>query len=125
MPADGCVRPFYPDPHGYDTWDDERSARVFVHLVNSMTYREITGNEPPATPVTARSYTDAGLPWFDLYDEARGGVSRSDVLDGVKSVKEIDREKGFAPQQDYNPVQVSSGQVVVLGDKTGVVDGTW
>jgi hypothetical protein len=59
----------YPDEYGVDTWDLENYGRVYGHIVNSMMYREITGTEPPPTPVTSKSYTQSGFPWFDLYDE--------------------------------------------------------
>ena len=48
------------------------------------------------TPVSARSYAESGLPWFDLYDEDKGDIAPSDRLANVKSVKECDAEKGFA-----------------------------
>ncbi len=118
----------YPDPHGIDTWDETNYGRVYVHIVNSMMYREITGNEPPATPVTARSYTDAGLPWFDLYDEKMGDITAPDVLTNVKSVKDMDKDKGFKPQQDDTSVDVPKESVVTykLGpDGDEVDDGSW
>ncbi len=80
----------YPDDYGIDAWDAGNWGRIFVHIANTMTFREITGQEPPLTPVTARDYTEAGLPWFDLYDEGRGHTPPSETLKGVKSVKEMD-----------------------------------
>lgn len=74
---------FYPDPHGIDTWDDENYGRVFVHLVNSAMWREITGEEPPPTPVTAKSYSDAGYPWSRLYDEEKADVAASAPVRGA------------------------------------------
>src|SRR5450759_3754929 len=50
----------YPDPHGVETWSKTNRAETFVHIVNSMMYREITGKEPPLTPVTAKMYTYYG-----------------------------------------------------------------
>lgn len=59
-----------------EIYDDERpvtdyqtsASRVFVHLCSAGQWRDITGAEPPVTPVSARAYTEAGLPWFDYYD---------------------------------------------------------
>jgi hypothetical protein len=101
----------YPDRHGIDTWDQGNHARVFVHLCNSQLWREITGEAPPETPVSARTYTQHGYPWFDIYDEDKGDVKPSDTLKGVKSVKGMDEQKGFGPQQDDSTVDVSPGQV--------------
>ena len=96
----------YPDQHGIDTWDQTTGGRVYVHLVNSMMYREITGCEPPPTPVDAQTYTRHGYPWFDLYDEHLGDLPGSEILKGVRSVKEMDAQKGFEPQQDDETVDV-------------------
>ena len=116
----------YPDSYGIDTWDEQNSGRVYVHIVNSMMYRQITGEEPPATPVTAEEYAAHGLPWFALYDEGKGDIAASQELAGVKSVKAMDGKSGFAGQQDDDPVAVADDQIVMLpADKNAVIDGTW
>jgi hypothetical protein len=115
----------YPDEYGIDTWDTDSSGRVFVHIANSMAWRDITGEEPPPTPISASLYTEYGFPWFDLYDEGKGDIKGSNVLGGVKTVKEIDDDKGFSRQQNDSPVDVSPGQVNTIKDETLVHDGTW
>ena len=115
----------HPDPHEPGTWNPARAGRVFVHIVNSMAFREITGMEPPPTPVSAEAYTDAGLPWFDLYDEHLGDLDPSDELADVKSVKEKDADHGFTAQQDDAAVDVPAGQLVELSSTEEVRDGLW
>jgi hypothetical protein len=116
----------YPDKHGLDTWDVENYGRVYVHIVNSMMYREITGKEPPKTPISAKTYTQHGFPWFDLYDEQEQDIPKSTTLSQIKTIKEMDQEKGFSPQQDDTPIEVSDSQVKVLkSDPTLVEDGEW
>ena len=115
----------YPDEYGIDTWDTESSGRVFVHIANSMAWRDITGEEPPATPISASLYTEHGYPWFDLYDEGKGDIAGSDVLGGVKTIKDIDKDKGFGAQQDDGTVTVPGGQVKKLGDGSFILDGKW
>ena len=116
----------HPDPYGLDTWDMENRGRVYVHIVNSAMYRDITGTEPPPSPVSARTYTELGLPWFDLYAEGKGDVEPSRVLAGIESVKQKDGKLGFAPQQDDEPVLVSPEQLVMLrADAADVDDGAW
>ena len=116
----------YPDEYGPDVWDPERSGRVFVHIANSMAWRDITGEEPPPTPVSARTYSEHGFPWFSLYDEGRGDVAPAKTLKEVKSVKEMDKEKGFASQQDDQAVEISEPQVVELGrPRNAVAGGDW
>ncbi|MGH3089737.1 MAG: hypothetical protein ACRDSJ_20835 [Rubrobacteraceae bacterium] len=127
LAAGGRMRQkIYPDEHGVDTWDMENFGRVCLHIVNSMMFREITGLEPPPTPVTAKMYTERGFPWFDLYDEGKKDIPASETLSKVKSVKGMDKEKGFDPQQDDEPVEVPDEQVKKLGESPGAVrDGEW
>jgi hypothetical protein len=115
----------YPDDYGVDTWDQKNFGRIYVHIVNSMMYREITGIEPPPTPVTSKSYTQCGLPWFDLYDEDKGDLQPSDDLAKIKSIKEMDAGKGFLPQQDDTSVGIIDEQVMTLNDAKNVTDGNW
>ena len=115
----------YRDEYGIDTWDAESSGRVFIHIVNSMAWRDITGEEPPPTPISASLYTEYGFPWFDLYDEGKDDIKGSDVLGGVKTVKEIDDDKGFGNQQDDSFVTVPDDQVTKLGDDSFIEDGQW
>ncbi len=118
----------YPDMYGLDTWDLGAGVRVFVHLVNSELWRDITGEAPPPTPVTARSYAQAGLPWFDLYDEAAATISPTSQLAGVKSVKQIDQTKSTLPLQDDAPVPVKQVKKLWWKHHPGAVivdDGDW
>jgi len=116
----------YPDSYGIDSWDVQTFGRVYVHIVNSMMYREITGSEPPPTPVTAREYTRFGLPWFDLYDQEKATVEESDILAGVKSAGEMDTKLGFQSQQDDATVDIPAATVKTLHpEKETVLDGEW
>lgn len=117
MGAGGRMRQsIYPDREGIDTWDPDNQGRVFVHLVDSMRWREITGEEPPPTPVTTETYRRHGLPWFDLYDEAKGDVAAPTVLQKVRSIFAIDKKHGFAPPPgEDGPIEIPEGQIVHLG----------
>ena len=101
----------YPDEYGSSTWDQDNYKKIYVHIVNSMMYREITGMEPPPTPVSARTYTEYGYPWFKLYDEGKGDLKGAKKFNKVKSVKQIDKKKGFGIQQDDSTVLVPTKQV--------------
>ncbi|MEM9193263.1 MAG: hypothetical protein AAGF12_29075 [Myxococcota bacterium] len=111
----------YPDPHGIETWDSANCARIFIHLANSAMWREITGEAPPSTPVTAKEYARHGLPWFDLYDEGAATLDPPDKLAGVASVKELDQEKFGTALQDDGSVEPNS--VKKIGQP--VHDGKW
>ena len=66
----GCMRQeIYDDPYGMGDWQLETKSRCFVHLCNSLVWQSVTGSPPPYPPPTAKQYTQAGLPWFDYYDD--------------------------------------------------------
>lgn len=114
----------YPDPHGLQTWDEANFGRVFVHIVNSQLWTEITGEPPPATPVSAKTYSQHGYPWFKLYDEKLGDVKPPKVLKGVESVAQMDAKHGFVGVEDNSSVEVPAAQVVGLPRKDPL-DGDW
>ena len=70
----------YPDDHGIDTWDLSKVRSAVVHIVDSTMYERITGDAPPPSPVSARMYTEYGLPWFALYDEDKEDIAPPPVL---------------------------------------------
>lgn len=117
----------YPDIYGLDTWDLGNFGRVYVHLANSAMFREITGTEPPPTPVSTASYLQAGLPWFDLLDEHVPDISPTDKLKNVKSIDEIDKAKGMTHASVATKATVRPPRVVKLrhGRSSAVRDGKW
>jgi hypothetical protein len=127
LAAGGRMRQkLYPDPYGLATWDPTQTARVFVHLVSSERWRELTGEAPPPTPVTAREYARHGLPWFDRYDEHQATLAPTPTLAAVKSVATLDAEHATAPLQDDAPVPIGPVQVLPCPlPPDAVRDGTW
>ena len=115
----------YPDPHGIDSWDTNASGRVFVHIVNSELWREITGERPPESPVTAREYRRHGLPWFELYDEGLSSLRGSSTLKGVKSVKQLDEALSSLPLQDDTSLEPGVVKKLYLLARHMVRDGQW
>ena len=84
LAAGGSMRQkIHADPYGRDSWDDTRAERVFVHLVDSLSWRAITGEPAPKTPVSAKEYQRHGLPWFQLYEE------HVPALDGGKRLNKV------------------------------------
>jgi hypothetical protein len=127
MAAGGTMKQkIYPDPFGVDTWDQEKSGRLFVHIVNAEQYEEITGEKPPAMPESAQSYAGS---WYGLDDKEAGDVPSSKILETIKTVAGKDKEHGFEGQQDDSPVD-ESGKVHTYPHKvpkgrTKVRNGTW
>jgi hypothetical protein len=99
------VQRLYADEYGFDSWQREPTADLLLYVVNSEAYQEITGRPPPPTPVSADEYTKAGLPWFELYDEARSPAAIDNWLDRIKTLGQTDT--GAATP----PLSIDPGQV--------------
>lgn len=115
----------YEDEYGFDAWDTNHPSRCFVHILNSAQYQSVTGKKPPTAPPSARSYTEAGLPWFDYYSEGSKAVDGSEGLAGMDSVAAKGIKKGEKPLPENAPVEAT--KVVWLGKKAGkpVRDGEY
>jgi hypothetical protein len=98
----------YRDPFSIHDWDTSHSSRCFIHLVNSATWRAISGEAPPTKPPTAKDYTRTGYPWFDYYDAELNAMQGSAVLGALKSVKEKLLEKRREPLPENQSVDVLS-----------------
>ena len=72
-------------------------------------------------------YTSYDYPWFDLYDEDKGEIEASGKFKKVKSVKEMDKKKGFKLQQDDGSVDISPNKIIKLGKGSSkrVNTGKW
>lgn len=105
----------YPDPYGVDAWEQGRIGNATVHIVNSAMFREITGKDPPPTPIDAATYTEHGLPWFELYEEHQADVPAPDGLTSVKTIAQRDRELGR--DEENEPVHINESQVKKLSPR--------
>jgi hypothetical protein len=101
----------FPDDHGWRTWDTTRAGRAAVRMVGVGEWTALTGLRPPPTPVSARAYTEAGLPWFELYSE-RGDIAAPERLRGVLSDEEMRRRRAIEEHLSVPPSQVR----VIQGD---------
>jgi len=119
-PGGRMKQEIYDDPYPMDVWDLRHSSRCFVHIANSLSWRAITGDTPPTLPPTAAQYSQAGLPWFDFYSDA-APVAGSEVLQGVKTVSEMGKQKGENPLAENEGV--NNERVVRLGGGCVVREG--
>jgi hypothetical protein len=106
-PGGRMLQKLYDDPHVLTDWDQDHSSRCFVHIANSLLWRQITGEQPPTVPPTASEYAKAGLPWFDYYAEGLSAVPGSTILQKLKSVVQLGKEKGDVPLPENEPVHAT------------------
>jgi hypothetical protein len=95
----------YDDPYRLEDWDLRHRARCFVHIANSMVWRAITGQAPPTVPPTAKEYQQAGIPWFEYYSDGAKAVGGSKILEKLKSVTQMGKQKGDVPLPDNESVE--------------------
>jgi hypothetical protein len=112
----------FDDDYGIDAWDIENSQRCFVMLANAEQWINITGEEPPLSPISAAEYTDAGLPWFDFYGGDKKAIDGAKALGKVKSIKQLGDQKRASVWPPEKPV---ISPVVKTIAKGKVSDGSW
>lgn len=126
MAAGGRMKQeIYPDPYGLQAWDLDHKSRTFIHLMNSLAWKQVTGQAPPTTPPTAKEYTRHGLPWFDYYSDTPG-LGGTDDTAKIKSVEQMAVEKGFSILPENESVEVTK-TVGIKAPKNpnAVTDGDW
>lgn len=114
----------YEDPFSIHDWDTEHGSRCFIHLVNSATWRQVTGEAPPTKPLTAQQYSAAGYPWFDYYDAEQKALEGGQVLGGVKSIQEMREAKRRGALPDNEPVSIAKVVKLRPGLRRGQVRET-
>ena len=91
-PGGKMQQEIYEDKYGKNSWDLKHSSRCFVHINNSHAWQSITGEELPGIPLTAKEYSENGMPWFDYYDEKSSSLGGSKKLSNLKSITEKAKE---------------------------------
>lgn len=109
----------YADTRPVDDYSTDPDGRVFVHLVPAAEWEAITGETPPPTPVSAHTYAEYNLPWFDWYAADGEDLPASPELSQVKPTAPWFPDE--TPDQPLPPVL----PVVPLGDPKPVQDGNW
>ena len=107
-PGGRMKQEIYDDPYGLDAWDQRHASRCFVTIVNSAQWMAMTGERPPTSPPTARSYTEAGLPWFDYYGGDVTAVDGAEKFKEIAGVAKIAEQKGtpMSDDESIDPLHV-------------------
>ena len=109
----------YKDPYGISSWQRNGAVRCFVHLLNSESWYELTGERMPRPPITAKEYQEAGLPWYHYYSDKKS-LEGSKILNAIKSIGEFSLFKQDTPSNA--PIDV--GQPVTIA-RNKVSDGSF
>jgi hypothetical protein len=80
----------YPDPYGVSTWNTADCTTIEIALLNSEAFREITGQQPPPSTISAADYTRLGFPWFQLYDESALDTQSAERMRSIQSLGILD-----------------------------------
>lgn len=104
-PGGRMKQEIYRDTFNLEDWDQRHRARCFVHIANAQQWRAITGETPPTAPITAAYYQSHGVPWFDYYAADLQSVSGSGILNRLKSLAQMAKNKG-EPLADNEPITV-------------------
>jgi len=102
----------YEDEFKPGDWDTGVNSRCYIHLLNSMSYAQVTGHLPPHRPFEAADYAAARLPWFDYYRD-QASIKGSDAFRNLKSWKDFQTEKGG------QSVTIDPNTIVHLEEKPG------
>lgn len=76
----------YPDPYGVEVWSKTPAEAAVLYMVSSNDFKQVTGYDAPATPITEEEYKRRGIPWFTLADGHMGDAAGSDVFGKLKPV---------------------------------------
>jgi hypothetical protein len=120
-PGGRMQQEIYADPYDMKDWQTDASSRCFVHLCNSMVWQSIAGSAPPHPAPTANSYTKAGLPWFEYYDDSQTALSGTSVLAKLKSVAQKSFTSGDAVLPENDSVTPSNVKTYRKGLRRGQV----
>ena len=125
-PGGKMKQEIYEDPFDLADWDLTQSSRCFVHIANSLAWKLITKQTPPNLPPSAADYTRYGLPWFDYYDESAKALEGAGILDKLKSVLGIGKQKRETPLPE-NEACESTKVVKIMAKRAGdqVREGTF
>jgi len=84
----------YEDQWEAEDWDLEHALEKRVEICDAVRWFDLMGQLPPTKPVTAKTYSDYGMPWFDYYRDDMKALETTGRLAQLKSVQEKARDAG-------------------------------
>jgi hypothetical protein len=103
-----------------EKWDSDNGTIFNVQVMNSAVFKSVTGEDPPETPINAKTYAEYGFPYYAIYDEKPSGINGD--FSGVKSVAEKDLEgiPSLEKAKAVAEVIEDTNNPVVLLDEKGI-----
>lgn len=75
-------------------WERDSTICFNVHILNSDMFQQVTGKAPPSTPVSAKTYADEGLPYYEIYGETSTIEGDFNSIKSLKGLDKIKNENG-------------------------------
>lgn len=97
------IQDVYKDARGWDgevSWARYLTKLVNIQIVDSADFEASTHIVPPPTPVSAKNYADAGLPFYLTGESKQDRLKESKILSAIKSVSGLDRKLGVGTSVD-------------------------
>jgi ubiquitin len=110
----------HKDYNDAEKWDSDNGTIFNVQVLNSAVFKSVTGEDPPETPINAKTYAEYGFPYYAIYDEKPSGIKGD--FSGVKSVAEKDLEGVPSLEKAKAVAEVieDTNNPVVLLDEMGI-----
>jgi len=87
--AGGRIRQeIYEDPYGEEAWDTDLTEGVAVQICDAISWTKLSGELPPQKPITAKTYSRMGIPWFLYYRTDLDALKATPELAEIVSVKD-------------------------------------
>jgi hypothetical protein len=77
-----------------------------VQILNSTSFKHVTGKDPPESTISAKTYADAGYPFFSMYEEPTTTISGD--FEGLKSVAQVDEVNEESMPADMPVVKIGA-----------------
>lgn len=101
-------------PRGF--WDADYTTAFNVQILDATSYRCVTGEYAPESPINEATYADKGLPFFAYYNELPTGIRGN--FQEIRSVNELDR----SGKQDKEKIRSAQEVNDVLDHPTVLLD---
>lgn len=86
------VQKIVRDPLLPTAYDFTKGVRLHITVLDAFALSQLTGGPPIPTPISTLTYVEAGLPWYDFFDEgvpAANNTTGDHRLANVKSLQEL------------------------------------